>query len=84
MNAIERCPNCRSAVVARTNGSGLAYLECPNGDWGEAISRKADPFPTPPRTHYVNRQGHKRLRVPARVPQGNHMAKKTLAKAAKR
>jgi hypothetical protein len=80
MTHVERCPVCSLSVVARTNGNGLAYLECPNGDWGEAITRKADPYPTK-RTHYVDAKGHKRYRARGRVPQGNHMAKKTLAKA---
>lgn len=79
--AVERCPLCSRSVVARTNGNGVAYLECPTGDWGEAITRKADPFPTPKQTHYIDANGHRRKRQFAAVPIRNHMAKKTIARA---
>lgn len=78
--AVERCPVCSRAVVARTNGNGLAYLECPNGDWGEAIERKADPYPSQ-YTKYTGTDGVERQRVRRTVPIANHMAKKTLARA---
>lgn len=83
MNAVERCPNCRRVVIPRTNGTGQVYLECPTGDWGEAIERKADPYPTTYRVH-TDTDGRTRKRAHRTVPIANHMAKKTIAKAGSR
>jgi hypothetical protein len=42
----ERCPRDGYGLQSRTNGIGLAYLECGCG-YIEPVHRRADPFPDP-------------------------------------
>lgn len=44
-HGIERCPQCDRALTPRTNGIGVAYLECWCG-YVEGVRRRLDPFPT--------------------------------------
>lgn len=41
-HGVERCPRDGGPLTARTNGLGLAYLECPCG-YVEPVLRRVDP-----------------------------------------
>lgn len=47
MMAYERCPHCHAAMGAMTNGFGGVYLQCLDCGYYEAVTRQADPNPSP-------------------------------------
>lgn len=56
-------------MAARTNGVGLAYLECPNCGYYDAIQRRPDPSPSQI-VRYTYPDGRTRNRVQSRPNTG--------------
>lgn len=73
---VERCTVCHGSMAERTNGNGLAYLECTTCWVVEVITRQPDPYPSATKT-YTYGDGRTRTVTRGRIPR-SAMHKKSM------